>query len=47
MLFLCWSGVHVILTASISRIYVTWQDTDVKFYDDDIEMLKHAAILII
>jgi hypothetical protein len=35
------------LTASILRIYVTWQGTNVKHPDDDIEMSKHVAVCII
>jgi len=34
----------VILTASILRIYVTWQDTNVKLPDVDTEMLKHVGV---
>jgi hypothetical protein len=37
----------VILTASILRIYITWQDTNVKRPDDDIEMSKHVGVYII
>jgi len=37
----------VILTASILGIYVTWQVTNVKLPDDDIEMSKHVAVYII
>jgi len=37
----------VILTASILKIYVTWQGTNVKLPDDDIEMLKHVGECII
>jgi len=37
----------VILTASILRIYVTWQGTNVKLPDDDIEMSKHVEVYII
>jgi hypothetical protein len=37
----------VILTASILRIYVTWQGTNVKLLDDDTEMSKHVAVYII
>jgi hypothetical protein len=34
----------VILTASILRIYVTWQGTNVKLPDEDIEMSKHVGV---
>jgi hypothetical protein len=37
----------VILTASILRIYVTWQVTNVKPPEDDIEMSKHVGVYII
>jgi len=37
----------VILTASVLRVYVTWQCTNVKLPDDDIEMSKHAGVYII
>jgi CMP-2-keto-3-deoxyoctulosonic acid synthetase len=37
----------VILTASISRIYVTWQGKNVKLLDDDTEMSKHVGVYII
>jgi len=37
----------VILTASILRIYVTWQGTNVKLPDDDTEMSKHVGVYII
>jgi len=30
----------VVLTSSITRIYVTWQGTNVKLPDDDKEMSK-------
>jgi hypothetical protein len=32
------------LPASILRIYVTWQDTNVRLPDDDIEMSKHVGV---
>jgi hypothetical protein len=34
----------VILTASILRIDVTWQGTNVKLLDDDKEMSKHVGV---
>jgi hypothetical protein len=37
----------MILTASILRIYVTWQGTNVKLPNDDIEMSKHVGEYII
>jgi hypothetical protein len=37
----------VILTASILKIYVTWQGTNVILPDDDTEMAKHVAVCII
>jgi len=37
----------IILTASILRIYVTWQGTNVKLPEDDMEMSKHASLYII
>jgi len=37
----------VILTASVLRIYVTWQGTNVKLPDDDTEMSKHVGVYII
>jgi hypothetical protein len=37
----------VILTASMSRIYVNCQVTNVKLPDDDIEMWKHVVVYII
>jgi hypothetical protein len=38
------SHVNAILTASILGGYVTWQGTDVKLPDDDIEMSKHVVV---
>ena len=35
----------MIFTASVLRVHVTWQRTNVKLPDDDIEMLKHAGVL--
>jgi len=35
------------LTASILRIYVAWQGTNVKLPDDDIEMSKHVGVYIV
>ena len=35
------------LTASILRIHVTWQGTNVKLSDDDTEMSKHVGVYII
>jgi hypothetical protein len=35
------------LTASILRIYVTWQGTNVKLRDDDMEMSKDKGVRII
>jgi len=37
----------VILIASILRIYGTWQGTNVKLSDDDIEMSQHVGVCII
>jgi hypothetical protein len=37
----------VILTASILRIEVTWQGTNVKLPEDDIEISKHVGVYII
>ena len=37
----------VILTASILTNYVTWQGTNLKLLDDDIEMSKYVGIYII
>jgi len=37
----------VILTASILRIYVTWQCTNVKLPYDDTEMPKHVGVYTI
>jgi hypothetical protein len=37
----------VILTASILRVYVTWQGTNLKLPDDDTEMSKHVGVYII
>jgi len=34
----------IFLPASILRIYVTWQGTNVKLPDDDIEMSKHVGV---
>jgi len=36
-----------ILSASILRIYVTWQGTNGKLPEDDMEMSKHVGIYII
>jgi hypothetical protein len=38
---------NCVLTASILRIYVTWQGTNVKLLDDDIEMSKHVGVFYI
>jgi len=35
---------NIILPASVLRIYVTWQDTNVKLPEDDMEMSKHVGI---
>ena len=37
----------MILTASILRIYVTWQGINVKLPDDETEMSKHVGVYII
>jgi hypothetical protein len=37
----------VISTGSILRIYITWQDIDVKLPDVDKEMSKHVGVYII
>jgi len=37
----------MVLTASILKMYITWQDTIVKVPDDDIEMSKHVGVYII
>ena len=36
----------IILTASILRICVTWQGTNVKLPEDEMEMSKHVGIYI-
>jgi len=37
----------VILTASILRIYVTWQGTNVELSEDDIEISTHVGVYYI